>query len=222
MKAKNLKEVLLVAGFFTLGLSAGYSQTVKDADGNIYMTIKIGNQIWTAENLKTTKLNDGKPIPLVTDDKKWKAMKGPAYCWYKNDPKYKDISGALYNWYTVKTGKLCPAGWHVPKAEEWQVMVSLLGEVNEAATKLKEAGLEHWKNPYIQATNDYDFTAVPSGLRLSSGVFPVSGDDYAVWWSASAQSSFDAWNCGLHDSSSGVFHGHDNMGNGLSVRCIKD
>jgi len=57
-----------------------------------------------AENLKTTKYNDGKAIPLVTDDKAWGALTTPAYCWYYNDASTnKNKYGSLYNWYTVNT-----------------------------------------------------------------------------------------------------------------------
>ncbi len=104
------KAILLVLIFIFMRFTVLQAQTVKDADGNIYVTVNIGKQVWIGENLKTTRLNDGKPIPLVTDDEKWKALKTPAYCWYNNEEKNKDISGALYNWYTVRTGKLCPRG----------------------------------------------------------------------------------------------------------------
>jgi uncharacterized protein (TIGR02145 family) len=186
------------------------------------MTINIGKQIWIAENLKTTRLNDGKPIALVTDDEKWKQISSPAYCWYNNDIKNKEISGALYNWYAVNTKKLCPKGWHVPSEPEWIIMIEFLGGVKTAGDKLKEAGIEHWKNYLSQATNDYDFTAVPGGMRYLAGGFPLYGDSYAIWWTSTEFSSSQARNRGLHDSSSAVFNASDNKHSGFSVRCIMD
>jgi hypothetical protein len=92
--------------------------SIADVDGNLYKTIQIGTQIWMAENLKTTRFNDGAPIPYVTDDIEWEKLTTPGYCWYDNDPSsFKDIYGALYNWYAVNTYKLCPIGWHVPTNE---------------------------------------------------------------------------------------------------------
>src|SRR5665647_1189950 len=76
--------------------------TVTDIDGNVYKTIKIGNQIWTAENLKTTHYRNGDPITNVTDDNTWASLYSGAYCWYNNDLANKAIYGALYNGYAVK------------------------------------------------------------------------------------------------------------------------
>ena len=112
MKRKNL--FLLVSAGLLLTLNVMQAQTVKDADGNVYASTTIGKQVWLVENLKTTKYNDGTPIPLVTKDNAWQELKTGAYCWLNNDIKNKDVSGALYNWYTIKTKKLCPKGWHVP------------------------------------------------------------------------------------------------------------
>ncbi|MBG0857861.1 MAG: fibrobacter succinogenes major paralogous domain-containing protein [Bacteroidales bacterium] len=195
---------------------------MEDIDGNIYVTVSIGTQVWMAENLKTTRYNNGKPIPIVTDDKAWKALETPGYCWYKNDVNHRETSGALYNWYTVNTGKLCPGGWHVPTEQEWSAMERSLGDLNIAGNKLKEAGNAHWKNYLSGATNESGFTAIPGGLRHSSGIFPLYGDSYAVWWTSTTYDEEDAWNHGLHDSSSRAFKGFDSKKNGFSVRCLKN
>lgn len=218
-----LKKIMIFA--FTLvclNFTRLNAQTVKDADGNIYVSISIGKQIWLAENLKTTKFNNGSQIQLVTDEKAWKELRTPAYCCYGNDIKNKDVYGVLYNWFTVKTGKLCPQGWHVPSDTEWRTMVGYLGDINKAADKLKEAGVEHWKNYPSTSTNDFDFTALPGGTRLYSGVFPTFGSSYAVWWTSTEYSSLTAWNWGLHDRSSSAYNGYDNKQCGFSVRCVQD
>ncbi len=219
----DLKKSIL---FITLSLFAGltglHAQTVKDADGNLYLTVKIGRQEWIAENLKTTKFNDGKQIALVKDEKQWKALGTPGYCLFNNDLSNKEEYGALYNWYAVNTKKLCPKGWHVPTDEEWRTMVAFLGDKNTAANKLKESGTDHWKNALVVTTNDYDFSALPGGTRLYSGSFPEFGNSYAVWWTSSEFSSLAAYNWGLHNSTSRVFNGYDNKQCGFSVRCIMD
>jgi len=216
------KLIICVITLFCISLTWLHSQTVKDIDGNIYVTINIGKQVWLAENLKTTKLNDGKTIPVVADEKAWKALKQPALCWYNNEITNKDDYGALYNWYTVNTRKLCPAGWHVPTDSEWETMITFLGNINTAGDRLKEKGITHWKNYLSSATDDFDFTALPGGIRYYSGVFPQFGDSYAVWWSSTGDNKGLAWNRGLHDSSSRVFKGFEDIRSGFSVRCIKD
>jgi len=216
------KVLLFLVTLVFIGITRLQSQTVKDGDGNTYLTINIGKQVWMAVNLKTTKLNDGKPIPLVTEEKKWEELKTPAYCWYNNDIKNKDVYGALYNWYTVNTGKLCPKGWHVSTDPEWDTMIDFLGGTNEAGDKLKEAGIEHWKNYLSTATNDFDFTALPGGMRYFTGGFPIFGDSYAIWWTSTEYSTSQSVCRGLHDSSSQVFKASDNKRSGFSVRCIMD
>lgn len=212
--------------FILILVCAGYrfleAQSVKDADGNIYITINIGKQVWMGENLRTTKLNNGKAIPLVTDDSKWKLLKTPAYCWYENDERNKDSYGALYNGYTVMTGQICPKGWHVPTDDEWAALAEFLGDKNTAGDKLKESGTAHWKNIFSKATNDFDFTALPGGLRYHSGAFPLFGDSYAVWWSATRYAPTEAGMLGLHDNSSRLWNGNDDLGSGHSIRCLKD
>jgi uncharacterized protein (TIGR02145 family) len=86
----------------------------------VYKTIQIGTQTWMAENLKTTRYNDGTAIPNVTA-----MLLGMVNYWCigayynNNDPANNTTYGKLYNWYAVNTGKLAPAGWHVPTDAEW-------------------------------------------------------------------------------------------------------
>ena len=86
---------------------------VTDVEGNVYKTVKIGNQVWMAENLKTTKYRNNTAIPQVTDSVIWMSLTTPAYTWYRNNVANKPL-GALYTWYTIATNNLCPDGWHVP------------------------------------------------------------------------------------------------------------
>ena len=91
-----------------------------DGDQNQYATVQIGNQLWMAENLKTTKWMDGSDIPLITDSAQWQLNRDPAYCWHmNNESAYKNVFGAYYTWYTITYGQLCPNGWHVPTYDDW-------------------------------------------------------------------------------------------------------
>jgi hypothetical protein len=136
------------------------SNIVKDCDGNIYTSVELGTQTWTLENMKTTRYNDGTPIPLVTDDIEWQYMTNPGYCWYNNDEStYKATYGALYNFYTVETDKICPSGWHVPTDVEWSILVNFLSE------------------------NFLEFSAIYGGVRMW-GTFE-NVDNYGWYWSSS-------------------------------------
>lgn len=214
----------LVIGPIIFNPSITYN-SMTDQDGNTYKTVTIGTQTWMAENLKTTKYNDGTPIPLVADNTAWIALMTPAYCWYKNkETVYKNIYGALYNWYAVNTGKLCPTGWHVPSHAEWITLVDYVGGEIVAGGKLKETGITHWYNPNEGATNESGFTALPGGCRTQ----PV-GDFWGIynglWWSSTEYEDDNscAWDIVVYSyyndaSSQDWMH----KSNGISVRCIKD
>ena len=59
--------------------------TITDQDGNSYKTIRVGNQVWMAENLKTAHYRNGDEIPLVVDSIQWEIIDQGAASWYKND-----------------------------------------------------------------------------------------------------------------------------------------
>lgn len=85
-----------------------------DIEGNAYNTVQIGTRTWMAENLRTTKYNDGTDIIHGEEDDVWNYQwENPMYCWVQNDIYSKEL-GALYNAAVIETGKICPTGWHVP------------------------------------------------------------------------------------------------------------
>jgi len=201
-----------------------FSGHVTDADGNTYSTITIGTQVWMTENLKTTKYNDGTAILLVPQNYADYSSTTPGYCWYKNDAATnKNTYGALYNWYAVNTGKLCPAGWHVPTNAEWATLINYLGGEGVAGGKLKETGNTHWKSPNTGATNSSGFSALPGGEHFYDNNFFYLGDR-GFWWSSTDNHFTDAGIMYLTSSESGVYNNYiwEDVRMSFSVRCLKD
>jgi uncharacterized protein (TIGR02145 family) len=196
-------------------------QGVLDADGNVYGTVTIGTQVWMTENLKTTKLNDNTVIPIVTNATSWSNLISQGCCWYDNDQSYKPVYGLLYNWYAVNSGKLCPAGWHVPNETDWTTLTDYLGGSGLAGGLLKEAGTGHWLSPNTGATNSSGFTALPGGGRGEDGIFGYLRN-YGNWWESTEDNTSNAWYRGMHYNSSSVGRASYNKKAGFSVRCIKD
>ena len=206
-------------------------ETITDIDGNIYKTVKIGKQVWMAENLKTTKYNDGVLIPNITDNIEWGNDKDGAYCWYDNDKaEYEVKYGALYNWYAVNTAKVCPTGWHVPTENEFKELERFLGMSNEG---IEETGLrgdneggelksvEGWYDGG-NGIDTYGFNALPGGYRSSSNQF-YRRKKFGYWWSSTEFSETHSWYRSLFHHSSQIGR-YANMEKqiGFSVRCIKD
>ena len=197
--------------------SAGFG-TMTDQDGNIYRTVTIGTQIWTVENLKTTKYRNGDPIANVTGNATWASLTTGAYCWYNNDIANKPVYGALYNWYAAGDGRnLAPTGWHVATDAEWTTLVTYLGGSTVAGGKLKEMGLTHWTNPNTGATNSVGFTSVPSGFRDNTGPFSALGDRAYYWTSDSS-----AWFYFMTNNASSCSRFAFTKEFGYSVRLVKD
>ena len=218
----------------TILLDAGYNGTVSDTEGNVYKTIKIGSQIWMADNLRVTKYNDGTTIPLITDGTAWStaSMNGdPGYCFYDtlgtNYATYsQDTFGALYNWYSIDTlsngdKNVCPTGWHMPTDGEWTTLTTYLGGTDVGGGKMKEAGLVHWSFPNTGATNESGFSGLPGGSRFSDGSFNNIGLDGSLRSSTESSIIF-AVNRGLSSNVDDVYKANGHKGSGLSVRCLMD
>lgn len=204
-------------------ITGGVTGTFTDIDGNVYHEIRIGTQVWMGENLKTTKYNDGTPIPNLTDITiHWADPITGYYNWYKNDAAtYKNPYGALYDWYAVNTGKLAPVGWHVPTATEWTTLANYLGGESIAGGKLKEKGTTHWNTPNTGATNETDFTALPGGFFYGQGFEYIGGQGY-YWSSSSKGDSCYLRTVDIHTGTLARLHRQWKETLGFSVRCVKD
>ncbi len=200
---------------------SGETGTVTDVDGNIYQTIGIGSQFWTAENLKTTRFNDGTAIPQVTDNSTWQSLAGAGYCWYNNDEANKEAYGALYNWFVVVSSKLSPSGWHVSSDAEWTILETFLGGLAVTGGKLKETGTDHWLTPNSGATNETGFTAVPGGRRSRDGSFDQQGENANIWTNSTA-SNLAAWYRSMNYSNTAIARTDTSVNFGFSVRLVKD
>jgi len=197
---------------------------VTDIDGNKYDAVKIGNQYWMTENLKTTKLNDGTEIPNIINNQEWndagELSKSPAQCVYNNNSNNElDTYGRLYNYHALSAEKLCPTGWHVPSNDEWTTLTDYLG--SRAGGKMKEQGTTHWKNPNEGADNKSGFTGLPGGGRLYGAEF-TGISEAGFWWSSTDKGSNLVWTRDLHYSVDIVGIKDFDKTLGLSVRCIKD
>lgn len=202
----------------TSGLSYGILKDTRD--NIIYKTIKIGNQVWMAENLRTTKYRNGDSIPTITSNSGWKNLTTGACCSYNNE--VSDVYGKLYNWFAVADSRnIAPMGWHVPNDAEWKTLMAFLGE--NTGGKLKETEASLWNSPNEGATNESGFSALAAGVRFGyDGTFGACGI-LADFWSCTPLGNSDyAWDFRMHYSNGGVHSANINKKYGFSIRCIKD
>ncbi len=196
--------------------------TMTDQQGNVYQTVKIGNQWWMAENLKVTHYRNGDPIPNVTDNTEWSNLSSGAYAAFDNDGRNVGKYGYLYNWHAVNDARnIAPVGWRVPTDEEWQTLIEFLGGRRVAGGKMKQAGGVYWNHPNAGATNDSGFTALPGGRRDHRGLFDHLGR-VASFWSSTEHSRHRAWHMRLSHNNANATLIDNPKGLGCSIRLVKD
>ena len=148
---------------------------IVDIDGNSYKTVYIGGQQWMAENLNTSRFNDGTPIKNIPnhpyeESQRWGyKIPQPAWCYYDDDKSKYGKYGKLYNWYAVSptnNKNICPRGWHVPSDDEFGELLLYLEEGDGLlGGYLKSTGTLDWRFPNVSATNSSLFNALPGGYR---------------------------------------------------------
>ena len=210
--------------------------TFKDIDGNTYKAVKIGDQVWMAENLRVTHYPNGEEILNVPDYTAWSYLQSnntaDAYCYNYTDKTNKYYYGLLYtyaaaiahNWEKDnKEGQgICPDGWHLPTYEEWITLRDYLGGANIAGGKMK-ANSPFWDAPNEGATNESGFSALPGGHRKDDGEFYGLGTT-AGWWSSTEYEydHLEAWVFEVSTNNTDLGRGGAKKSMGVSVRCVKD
>lgn len=226
--------LLLILGLFCILIVSCKKEKVEpykvmtDIDGNVYHTIILGDQVWMAENLKTTRYRNGDTI-AHREGIKWAGVTSGAWCHYNDDEELEMMYGKLYNGHAVKDPRnIAPEGWHVPTAEEWwalSVYVSRNTGISGSLAKALAAKnfwtastLPNTAGNHPQTNNSTGFNALPGGLRKPDSSFgPRSFDHDGYWWSSGNM----VLNINYNNPEPNVLPGSD-PGFGYSVRCIKD
>lgn len=231
-----MKLTVLSLLFFVSVLFLKAQNKVNDLDGNTYSTIQIGKQIWMQHNLKSSKLNNETPIPLLINENDWQETKNFAMTYYNGDEeKYGKLHGALYNFHAVSSGKLCPTGWHVPTIAEWDTLFSFLSKnghlfegLHLALSKSLAANtlwntIDRKGAPgcNLSSNNSSGFNGLPSGYRTSYATYNGS-THHACWWTSDKAKEGSAHTMGILFYEQEIIRIDSDFKTGLSVRCIKD
>jgi uncharacterized protein (TIGR02145 family) len=216
-KIKILSVCLLFASSLIISSCSG---ELKDHDGNNFKAVKIGDQIWMAENLNVSHFRNGDTIPEARSAEDWVRLgreSKPAWCYMENDPENGKKFGKLYNWYAGTDPRgLAPDGWHVATDDEWTRLINYLGGGVLAALKMRTTGLmENGKN------DQASFSGIPAGCRNNYGNF-YGMDSFAYWWSATEGDSSNAWMRIMNIVKCDINTQNFNKSYGTSVRCLKN
>jgi uncharacterized protein (TIGR02145 family) len=210
-------------------------KTFTDArDGNVYVTTTIGDQVWMAENLRY--------LPTVSPPSAGSSTQARYYVYgysgnnvtAATETSNYSTYGVLYNWPAAMNGSssstsnpsgvqgICPAGWHLPSEAEWKKLADHIGGKNVAGGKLKQVGLTFWESPNSGATNEYNFTGLPSGYRWGGFGGSFTSIGFAGYFWSTNGNGADATIRMLY-SYGADFSSYDfSKEYGYSCRCVKD
>ena len=219
--------------------------TLTDFDGNVYNTVKIGNQCWMKENLRTTHYADGTSIALGVHTDTSTVI--PYRCYPGDDVTNVPIYGYLYNWPAVMHGAessdaipsgvqgICPVGWHVPSKAEWTCLTDYLGSQNQYVCGTNPnnvakalASTVGWYSDtnncavgnILLDNNASGFSALPAGTVVYYASCLVG--IWAQFWTSSSWGCCHAGSASFSRSSLSVLHSNGDKFYNLSVRCLRD
>ncbi len=220
-----------------LNPNINYGMFTDSRDGQVYKTVKIGTQIWMAENLN------------YSDSVKTPSLKEHSWC-YENSADSCAKYGRLYTWVAAidsvalsaegdtcgygttctlpeKVQGICPEGWHLPTKAEWNDLYdyiyndSGLSENTDVGTYLKSpVGWEEDSDTPV-GLDTYGFAALPAGYRNKYGYFDYAGNS-AYFWSATEHKRNYVFYRNLDYNYEYFYSSSSNKNLAYSVRCLKD
>jgi uncharacterized protein (TIGR02145 family) len=200
-------------------------------EGVNYSLMEVGGQCWFADNLRTTRFNDGADIPHINDDSFWLGASGPGYC-YPDNWLDSAFYGLLYNGYAAQgtTDNVCPDGWHVPTDCDWMYLEGQLGMPAATQLVLGPRGTdEGHRLKSVQSwafdgngTDAVNFNGRPGRGRLMIGQFYGSDHQSAGWWSSTLWSTGYGLGRNLRFDSQQVDRFYQLNQNGYHIRCVRD
>jgi uncharacterized protein (TIGR02145 family) len=180
-------------------IANSFTGTFKDSrDGQTYKWVKIGNQIWLAENLNYESAYSKATYIEVEDGR---AIR-------------KRLNGRTYTWNAAM--KACPSGWHLPSRSEWMTLINYLGGKKNAGGKLKST--HGWRSPNVGANNISGFTGLPKSNEYKSHI---------SYWTSSSKGDREAYYTHLNNDETEISVGswYKNQGRNTSyyaIRCIQN
>lgn len=202
--------------------SCNNEETIKDFDGNIYHTTKIGNQTWMVENLKTTRFNNGDLIKNIKSNTDWKQSKESGYSIYNNDNTLARNYGLLYNYHCLKNSRgLAPKGWRIPTEDDLEELESFINSNTKTGIFLKEKGNSHWLPSIAVGNNATGFTALPGGYRDEEGFFYMMNAN-GYYWTTTGTFEFYHWSPRMFQAFADVRRDNVFTKYGFTVKCIKE
>lgn len=219
-----------------------------DSDGKNYKTVKIGQQVWMAENLAW--LPSVSP-PLQGSNTEYYyyvyGYEGTSVSVAKDTDNYKTY-GVLYNWPAAMAGAasssanpsgvqgVCPAGWHIPSDAEWTQLENYLiangynydGTISGYKFAKSMAATSNWNahtgigniGNNLSLNNKSGFSALPGGRRHDGGF--LASEDIGYWWISTMTSVGFAWHRSLQYNSGSIGSSGYRNDYGFSVRCVRD
>lgn len=197
------------------------NQPIMDVDSNQYKTVKIGNQIWMAENLKVSHYRNGDLIANVTDSL-WGTLSTGAWCFYENNKNNGDVNGRLYNFFAISDKRnLAPKGWHVATASEWKTLIQIVKGI-------VVPGETPGETPMIQildSDNKLNFNLL-GGCRSDGDASFMYANNGALYWSSTEYGTNEAWEWMIVVTKQDKYLMSSNDFSlkhyGCYIRCVKD